>query len=161
MEVTRLLRSRHLLAAVAVWALCGQGASGQTAGGATASDITPTEERPSANASPLGWIKMPTITMPKVTMPKITMPKMPADPLAPFRTSARKVSDGAKKAWEGTKELFTFGGSQKAQGPGTRVAANGEAPSAMQRLFGGGKEEPVDEGPRTIAEWMSQPRVDN
>jgi hypothetical protein len=87
------------------------------------------------------------------------MPKMPADPLAPFRTSAKKVSEGAKKAWEGTKELFTIGGGKKAEEPAARVASNAEAPSTMQRLFGG-KEEPVDDGPRTIGEWMSQPRVD-
>jgi len=162
MEVARLLISRFFLAAIAAWALGGQWASAQTAGTATASDITPTEdEKPAANTSPLGWVKMPTVTMPKLTMPKITMPKMPADPMAPFRTSAKKVGDGAKKAWEGTKELFTFGGGKEAERPAARVASNGEAPSAMQRLFGGGaKEEPVDEGPRTIGEWMSQPRVD-
>ena len=70
------------------------------------------------------------------------------------------MGDGAKKAWEGTKELFTFGGATKAEEPAARVASNGEAPSAMERMFGGGKEESVDEGPRTIGEWMSQPRVD-
>jgi hypothetical protein len=159
MEVARLLISRYIvLIAIVFSALGGQFASAQGAGTAPARDITPTEAEPAANTSPLGWIKMPTITMPKVTMPKITMPKMPADPLAPFRTSAKKVGDGAKKAWEGTKELFTFGGAKE---PAARVASNGEAPSAMQRLFGGGaKEEPVEQGPRTIGEWMSQPRVD-
>jgi hypothetical protein len=162
MEVARLLISRIVLATLAACALSSQWASAQSAATATASDITPTaEEKPAEGTSPLGWIKMPTITMPKVTMPKITMPKMPADPLAPFRTSAKKVGDGAKRAWEGTKELLTFGGSKKADEPAARVASNGESPSAMQRLFGGGKEEPVDEGPRTIAEWMSQDRVDN
>lgn len=160
MEVARLQFSRYLLAAIAAWALGGSWASAQTAGTAMASDITPTTEEKPAATSPFGWIKMPTITMPKLTMPSITMPKMPADPLAPFRTSAKKVGDGARKAWEGTKELFTIGGGKKADEPAARVASNGEAPSAMQRLFGGGKEEPVNEGPQTIGEWMSQPRVD-
>lgn len=162
MEVARLLISRIILGTIATVALGDQFVSAQTAGTATASDITPTaEEKPAASTSPLGWIKMPTVTMPKLTMPKITMPKMPADPMAPFRTSAKKVGDGAKRAWEGTKELFTFGGAKEAEEPAARVASNGEAPTTMQRLFGGGaKEEPVDEGPRTIGEWMSQPRVD-
>lgn len=160
MEVARLLISRFLLlAAVAAWTPCGQCTAARTAGTATVSDITPTDDEP-ANTSPLGWIKMPTVTMPRVTMPTITMPKMPADPWAPFRTSARKVSNGAKQAWQGTKELFTFGGAKKSEKPSARVASNREAPSTMQRLFSGGKEEPVDDGPRTIGEWMSQSRVD-
>jgi hypothetical protein len=123
----------------------GQGGTG------SASDITPTEE---PAASPWGWLKMPTITM-----PKISMPKMPADPLAPIKTSARKVGEGSKKAWEGTKELFTFGGSKK-DDSATRVASNGESPSMMQRMFGGGEEEKPAEGPATVGEWMSQKRVE-
>lgn len=122
------------------------------AGGA-ASDITPTEE---PAAGPWGWLKMPTITM-----PKITMPKMPADPLAPIKTSARKVGDGTKKAWEGTKEIFTFGGSKSAEpaGPAERVASKGESPSLWSRMFGEKQAEPA-EGPATVGEWMSQSRVE-
>ena len=95
--------------------------------------------------------------MPKVTMPKISMPKMPADPLAPVKTSAKKVGEGTKKAWEGTKEIFTFGGAKSAK-PAAGAAAPKE-PSVWKRMFGGEvKKEP--EGPQTVAEWMAQPRLD-
>lgn len=110
--------------------------------------VTPTSEDPQ---DPWGWLKMPT-----VTMPKVSWPKMPADPLAPVKSSARKVGDGGKKAWEGTKELFT--GGAKPQKPATRVANAGEPPSMWDRLTGGKKEEP--QGPQTVKEWMSQKRVD-
>lgn len=110
------------------------------------SDITPTPEE---SQSPWGWLKMPTITM-----PKINMPKMPADPLAPIKSSARKVSDGGKKAWEGTKEIFRGG---KTEEPAARVANASEAPSLWDRLTG--KEPKAPEGPATVTEWMKQPRV--
>jgi hypothetical protein len=115
---------------------------------AAASDITPTEETGGA----WSWIKKPSFTMPKVAFPK-----MPADPLAPIKNSAKKVGDGTKKAWEGTKEMFSFGGS-KQEDAGTRVASAGEAPSMWQRMFG--QEEKKDEGPATVGEWMNQKRVE-
>lgn len=148
MKVAHLLVLGAMLAVAAVGGQ--QSACGQT-GGTTpaASDITPTEEPASG---PWGWLKKPSITM-----PKLSFPKMPADPLAPIKTSARKVGDGAKKAWEGTKELFTLGESKK-DAPSARVAAAGEAPSVWDRMFGG--EEPKKEGPATVGEWMSQPRVE-
>jgi hypothetical protein len=117
----------------------------QPLSGSAAPDITPTEEA----AGPWSWIKKPS-----VTMPKLTFPKMPAEPLAPVKNSAKKVSDGAKKAWEGTKELFTLGGSKDPQ-PQTRVASK-ESPSLWQRMFGEKKAEP--EGPQSVTEWMKQPR---
>ena len=110
-----------------------------------ANDITPTAEE---SQSPWGWLKMPTITM-----PKITMPKMPADPLAPIKSSAKKVSDGGKKAWEGTKELFSGG---KTEEPAARVASAKE-PSLWDRITG--KEEAKPEAPATVTEWMKQERV--
>jgi hypothetical protein len=146
----QLLKAMFVAAAVVVGGgtASAQAPAGQgypsTGAPAPSDDITPTEQ------SPWGWIKMP-----KIHMPKIEMPKMPADPLAPIKTSARKVSDGTKKAWEGTKEIFR-GGSKDSQ---TRVATQGEAPSMWQRMFGP-KEEPQPEGPKTVAEWMAQPRLD-
>jgi hypothetical protein len=74
----------------------------------------PAEAATPAASSPFGWLTMPKVTMPKLTMPKIEMPKMPEDPLMPFKAGARKVSDGTKKAWEGTKEIFTFGSAPTA-----------------------------------------------
>jgi hypothetical protein len=91
-------------------------------------------------------------------MPKISFPKMPANPLAPIKSSAQKVSDGTKRAWEGTKEIFSIGGSKNDQ-PQARVATAGEAPSMWERMFGGG-EEKKNEGPATVGEWMNQPRVE-
>ena len=111
-------------------------------------DITPT---PEDSQNPWGWLKMPT-----VTMPKVSWPKLPADPLAPIKSSARKVSDGGKKAWEGTKEIFT--GGAKDEQPAARVAQAPESPSLWERLVGKKQEEP--EGPQTINEWMSQKRVE-
>ena len=145
MNVVRLLLCFAVAAAVSASPVCV--AQAPAVGQQPGSDITPTPEE---SKSPWGWLKMPT-----VTMPKITMPKMPADPLAPIKTSARKVSDGTKKAWEGTKEIFR-GGSKDAE---PRVATQGEAPSMWQRMFGP-KEEPQPEGPKTVAEWMAQPRLD-
>ncbi len=130
-----------LVAAATNAAAQSKGVAGGSTIGSEAADDAP---------SPWSWIKMP-----KITMPKIEMPKMPADPLAPIKTSARKVSDGTKRAWEGTKELFTFGGSSSREQPRERLASKPEQPSVWQRMFGGGEE---PEGPQTVADWMAQPR---
>ncbi|BBO35066.1 hypothetical protein [Lacipirellula parvula] len=145
MNVARLLLWIGITAAVAAPRLAvAQEAPAQQ----QADDITPTEE----SASPWGWMKMPT-----VTMPKISWPKMPADPLAPIKSSAKKVSDGGKKAWEGTKEIFTGGKSEQ---PATSVADASASPSWWERLTGGGEKKQEPEGPATINEWMAQKRVE-
>jgi hypothetical protein len=145
MNVVRLLLCIAVAAAVSASPVCV--AQAPAAGQQPGSDITPTPEQ---SQSPWGWLKMPTITM-----PKITMPKMPADPLAPIKSSAKKVSDGGKKAWEGTKEIFRGG---KAEEPTARVANASEAPSLWDRMTGNAKE-PEPQGPATVTEWMKQPRV--
>lgn len=143
MNVARLLLWIGVAAALSASPL---NAAADPAGQQQASDITPT---PDDEQNPWGWLKMPA-----VTMPKVSWPKMPADPLAPIKTSAKKVSDGGKKAWEGTKEIFRGGKSDE---PAARVASAKE-PSLWDRLTG--KEEPkVPEGPATVTEWMKQPRV--
>ena len=110
--------------------------------------VTPTTE-----TSPFGWLPMPKITMPKLTMPKVEMPKLPENAFGPMKESAGKVMSGTKKAWQGTKELFSFGsGSSKDTNP--RVASR-EKPSAWSQLFKG-PEEP--QPPRTIGEFMSGER---
>jgi hypothetical protein len=143
MNVARLLLWFGVATAIIASPMC---AAQTPAPGQPADDITPTAEQ---SQSPWGWLKMPTITM-----PKITMPKMPADPLAPIKSSAKKVSDGGKKAWEGTKELFTGGRPDE---PAARVAQADNGPSFWDRLTG--KQEPAPEGPATVTEWMKQPRV--
>ena len=145
MNVARLLLWIGIAAAVSASPL--SAAETPVAGQQLGSDITPTPEE---SKSPWGWLKMPT-----VTMPKISMPKMPADPLAPIKSSAKKVTDGGKKAWEGTKEIFRGG---KAEEPAARVANSSEAPSLWDRMTGNAKE-PEPQGPATVTEWMKQPRV--
>ena len=152
MKVARLAGAA--LAAVALMvgsAVCAESPTGEAASAA----------EPAA-AKPFGWLQMPKVTMPKLTMPKIEMPKMPADPLAPFKAGARKVGEGTKKAWEGTKEIFTFGGEEKksADAGSTRFAphAKPEQPSLWKRLTTSAPAEP--EGPQTVAEFMAQPRLD-
>lgn len=95
-----------------------------------------------------GWLPLP-----KVTMPKVEMPSMQTV-TAPFKASYRKVTDGSKKAWEGTKELFQMG-TGGASEPTERVASR-EQPSLWQRMFGGAPEE--DQGPQTIGEFMQGSR---
>lgn len=115
-------------------ALCGL-LTASLASGLLAAETAPPVEP--AATTPTGWLSMPKITMPKLTMPKIEMPKLPSDPLAPFKAGARKVSDGAKKAWEGTREMFSFGGEKTAAA-----------------------KKPTAEQPQTVAEFMAQPRLD-
>ena len=119
-------------------------------------------------SSGFAWPKltMPKITMPKVTMPKISMPKLsmpkwptnaegqPLSPWAPVSSGVNKISSGTKKAWEGTKELFNFGSSKETQLEPQPDTAN--QASFWQRIT---NDEPEPTGPRTVAEWMAQPRV--
>ena len=114
-------------------------------------------------------LPMPKITMPKLTMPQITMPQITSfwpsydgqtsdkpSPFAPLVTGGRKISDGTKKAWAGAKEMLSFTGANKtAQTP--RVATR-KQPSIWKRMFTPSPPEP--DGPRTVAEWMKQPRLD-
>lgn len=148
MAVARLLVTTFGIAAV----LATPRYAAAQAAGAAITGTAPAAEEITPTPSPWSWIKMP-----KVTMPKIEMPKMPADPLAPVKTSARKVGDGAKKAWEGTKELLTFGGKAAKDEPAARVASR-EQPSVWSRMFGSAEPEP--EGPQSVAEWMNQDRID-
>jgi len=133
-------------------------AFGQSAGEPlSGSDATPPMSTAEAEAPSggWGWIPMPKITWPKIPMPKIEMPKMPESAFSPVKSSAQKVSGGAKKAWEGTKELFSFaaGGSEK-DAPQTRVASR-QQPSFWQRLTGTASK---PEGPSTIGEFMAGER---
>ena len=105
---------------------------------------------------PVSW---PSVSLPKVTMPKITMPTWPTNadgsavsPFAPITVGASKISAGTQKVWQGTKEMFGFGGKSEA----ARPAAFPSEPSLWQRMIG---REPEPSGPRTVAEFMAQPRV--
>jgi hypothetical protein len=150
MKVARVPFFAWTLTALAVAAVSHASAANPTSAAegaeAAAQEITPTPN------SPWGWLQMP-----KVTMPKISMPKMPENAFAPVKASAKKVSDGTKKAWEGTKEIFTFGG--KAEKPTPEAAAPPKEP-LWKRMFGG-EEKKEPEGPQTVAERMAQPRLDH
>jgi len=98
-----------------------------------------------------GWgIPMPKITMPKLTMPQVEMPSMAAI-TAPVKSGFEKVTTGTKKAWEGTKEMFTLGQNTSS---GSRGRA--QQPSLWQRLT----TKPEPQGPQTVGEFMRQPRLD-
>jgi len=79
---------------------------------------------------------------------------------APLTTGAQKISAGSKKAWDGAKEMFSFGrGQSGSQTPSTasrKVENAKKGPSLWDRMFT--LKEP--EGPKTVAEWMAQPRLD-
>ena len=100
-------------------------------------------------------IPMPKFTMPKMTMPKLAMPTMQMPSMesvvGPVKSSFSKVTAGTKKAWEGTREIFTFGQNKS-------VAASAQKkPSMWRRLL---TPAPKPDGPQTVAEWMAQPRLD-
>ncbi|MEO2049576.1 MAG: hypothetical protein ABGX16_23710 [Pirellulales bacterium] len=106
-------------------------------------------------------LPMPKITMPKIEMPQFSMPSFwtskdgastdNTSMFAPITSGAKKISDGSKKAWEGAKDMFDFG-----RGESNQKAVSKKGPSFWDRLFV--DKEP--EGPRTVAEWMAQPRLD-
>ena len=102
----------------------------------------------------------PKITMPKVTMPKVTMPKMSmpdlSKVLSPVSVGFEKVSTGSKKAWEGTKEIFSFGKTNNPALVGTTRTTQPEQ-SIWKKMIG---RDPEPAAPQTVGEWMSQPRLD-
>ena len=105
-----------------------------------------------------GWpsLPLPKISMPKIPMPKIAMPDF--SPItSPIKSGFGKVSSGTKNAWEGTKEMFTFGNGEthQTEAPPAKPTKQG----FWGRLFSPEPEKP--DGPQTVAEWMAQPRVDH
>lgn len=94
----------------------------------------------------------PSIPMPKITMPKISMPDMSAI-TAPVKSGYSKVTAGTKNAWEGTKEMLTFG-----KGDSAGQTSSQQKPGFWGKLFPSAPAEP--DGPQTVGEWMSQPRLD-
>jgi hypothetical protein len=108
---------------------------------------------------PVSW---PSVSLPQISMPKIGMPKWPTNadgsavsPMAPIAAGASKVSAGARKAWEGAKEMFSFGSSEETSKSSTFAKPAAEL-SFWQRMTG---KQAESEGPQTVAEFMSQPRI--
>ena len=117
----------------------------------------------------VGWpsIPLPKVTLPQITMPKVTMPKLPPlwpssgddqSPalLSPFVSGFKKVSEGTRKAWEGTIELFSVGSGKGTSNSAARNASPSQ-PSLWQRLV---SPAPEHDGPQTVGEFMSQKRLD-
>lgn len=103
-----------------------------------------------ADVKQAGWGGIP---LPKLTMPKLTMPDM-SSVTAPFKSGYNKVTAGTKSAWEGTKEMFSFGGGSNAQQTNSSQPKQG----LWERLTT--PDPPKNDGPQTVGEWMSQPRLD-
>ncbi len=119
----------------------------QQAGGTTAPSSGAVEQT--------AWsgIPLPKITMPKLTMPKVTMPNMESV-TGPVKSGFGKVTSGTKKAWEGTKEMLSFGKGSSA----TSARTSGQTqPSFWRRLL---VRESKPQVPQTVGEFMSQPRLD-
>lgn len=97
----------------------------------------------------------PSIPLPKISMPKVSMPDF--SPITnPFKSGYQKVSSGTKKAWEGTKEMLTFGGESPSQSAPKQSAQDKQG--FWSRMFSSEPEQPS--GPQTVGEWMAQPRLD-
>jgi len=109
-----------------------------------------------ANVEQTSWSGF---ALPKITMPKLwpsTVDDRPAL-LSPFVSGATKVSDGAKKAWEGTKDIFSVGASSETSA--TRAPSAPPQPSFWQKLIGRAPQKEFDDGPQTVGELMSQKRL--
>lgn len=128
----------------------------------TGSEATTTDEKDGF------WSKlsMPKLSMPKVSMPKLSMPSWPKNedgiaksPFTPISqgvsSGMQAISTGTSKAWQGTKNMFTFGGDE-AKTKATPVATSSTPRRSLWDRIKG--EEPEPDGPQTVAEWMSQPR---
>ena len=96
------------------------------------------------------WVSWPKITMPKVTMPKFKVPDM-GKIFSPVSSGFEKVSAGSKKAWEGTKEMFSFSSTDSVP---TKPY---EPKQSLWKKLTTKKTEPT--GPQTVGEFMSQPRL--
>ncbi len=92
-------------------------------------------------------------TWPGIPMPKVTMPDM-SPVTAPFKSGYNKVAAGTKSVWDGTKEMFSFGKGSNVQ----HAQKSRQQPSFWKRLTSPEPAKP--DGPQTVGEWMSQPRLD-
>jgi len=121
-------------------------------------------EEKTSRVSPASWI--PRVTLPKIALPSITMPRLPklwpsaengddSSPalLAPVAAGAKKITSGAKKAWEGTKDILSFKSDKRNSSKKRREKPK---PSIWKRMFT--PAEPTV--PQTMGDWMSQPRLE-
>jgi len=95
------------------------------------------------------WLAIP---LPKITMPRMAFPDI-SPVTAPAKSGWQKVTTGTRRAWEGTKEIFTSGSENS-----TSPSPQNREPSFWSRMFSTTPKEP--DVPQTVGEWMSQPRLD-
>jgi hypothetical protein len=139
----------RFVVAVALTVVMNQLAAAQIFGGSDNKTAPPV--RQDSEVKQTAW---PSIPLPKISMPKISMPDMSVV-TGPVKSGYSKVTTGTKKAWEGTKEIFTFGDGESA----SQTAAGSQPREGFwSRMFSKEPEKPS--GPQTVGEWMSQPRLD-
>jgi hypothetical protein len=132
------------LVLVFTFAFCTQSSAQLLGGGESGSNVKVDSE-----VKQTAW---PSIPLPKITMPKISMPDMSVI-TTPVKAGYGKVTEGTKKAWEGTKEIFTFGKDDSAP-----TARSQPKEGFWKRMFT--SEPDKNDGPQTVGEWMAQPRLD-
>jgi hypothetical protein len=76
-------------------------------------------------------------------------------PLQAARNGARRVADGTRAAWHKTVDVLTPGESTAAS---SDLARSDAQLPFWKRMFAA--DEPEPQGPRTVAEWMAQDRLD-
>jgi hypothetical protein len=140
--------SRSSLVIACMFAICAPG-NAQIFSGGEKSSASSGSVKIDPEVKQTAW---PSIPLPKISMPKISMPDMSVI-TTPVKAGFGKVTDGTRKAWEGTKEIFTFG-------KGDSAAATRSQPkeSFWKRMFT--SEPDKNDGPQTVGEWMAQPRLD-
>jgi hypothetical protein len=99
-------------------------------------------EKPDDAAARNSWMQ---------TNPQASRPS----PLGTVKSGAQRVRSGTRAAWHKTVDLVTPGDSSATP---PQVATGAAKPSLLKRMFG--QEEPPQQGPRTVAEWMAQDRLD-
>ncbi len=142
----------------------------------------PSQQWNDADAKPRWMISSPQtkVSWPRVHMPEIPKPRLPwpqvlpkkhtvddsrnawveqrqnaskPSPVEAMTGGARRVGNGARTAWHKTVDFLTPGESGSA-----RTARREPRPSIWQRMFGA--QEPQQQGPQTVSEWMAQERLD-
>lgn len=140
-----------------------------------------TEELPERRwmfQSPLTRVSWPRIHMPEMPKPSLPRPKLWPEksevdearnawaqaspdaarpsPLQAVKQGAHRVGESTRTAWRKTVDVLTPGDATTPDS--SRIARRETRPPFWKRMFT--VEEPQQEGPRTVTEWMAQDRLD-
>lgn len=148
-------------------------------------DVGPVKDRPWMIQSPFAKVSWPELRMPKLAFSKPDLPERAAfpdhskaeaaknswmeqppeaarpSPLQVVKNGAHTLSESTKTAWRKTVDAVTPGDQSAGKTPNNPRMAHRDL--AVERSFWDrmtGNEEPKQEGPRTITEWMAQDRVE-